>query len=98
LGFNFSFFHLLQLKIKKENSLNLWLFFVGIMLFVKRRVNKLLIENRDNASTIGKISSFEYIERRLNSNEMIEKSDVFVYRWRSKAVNQTKDTSSAGFR
>jgi cell division protein FtsQ len=41
-------------------------------------VNKLLIENRDNASTIEKISSFEYIREKINSNEMIEKSDVFV--------------------
>jgi hypothetical protein len=57
-------------------------FFVGDNALVKRTVNQLLII--ECASTIGKISSFEYIERRLNSNEMIEKSDVFVYRWRSK--------------
>jgi cell division protein FtsQ len=49
-------------------------------LFVKREVvNKLLIENRDNASTIGKDKvALNTLERRLNSNEMIEKSDVFV--------------------
>lgn len=49
-------------------------------LFVKREtVNKLLIENKENASSIGKDKlAFNSLERRLNSNEMIEKSDVFV--------------------
>jgi cell division protein FtsQ len=49
-------------------------------LFVKREtVNKLLIENKENASSIGKDKlALNSLERRLNSNEMIEKSDVFV--------------------
>jgi cell division protein FtsQ len=49
-------------------------------LFVKREtVNKLLIENKENASSIGKDKlALNNLERRLNSNEMIEKSDVFV--------------------
>ena len=49
-------------------------------LFVKREmVNKLLIEYRNNASTIGKDKvALNRLERKLNSNEMIEKSDVFV--------------------
>jgi cell division protein FtsQ len=38
----------------------------------------LLIENRDNASTIGKDKVALNTLERLNSNEMIEKSDVFV--------------------
>jgi cell division protein FtsQ len=55
--------------------------FVGDnILFVKREtVNKLLIENKENASSIGKDKlALNNLERRLNSNEMIEKSDVFV--------------------
>jgi len=49
-------------------------------LFVKREtVNKLLIENKENASGIGKDKlDLNKLERRLNSNDMIEKSDVFV--------------------
>ncbi|CAM2791322.1 cell division protein FtsQ/DivIB [Flavobacterium frigoris] len=49
-------------------------------LFVKREtVNKLLIENNKNASSIGKDEvALNELERRLNSNKMIEKSDVFV--------------------
>ena len=49
-------------------------------LFVKREtVNKLLIENKENASSIGKDKlDLNKLERRLNSNEMIGKSDVFV--------------------
>jgi cell division protein FtsQ len=49
-------------------------------LFVKREtVNKLLIENKENASSIGKDKlDLNKLERRLDSNEMIEKSDVFV--------------------
>ncbi|NGY36158.1 cell division protein FtsQ [Flavobacterium sp. XN-5] len=49
-------------------------------LFVKREtVNKLLIENKENASSIGKDKlDLNKLERRLNSNEMIDKSDVFV--------------------
>ena len=49
-------------------------------LFVKREmVNKLLIEYRNNASTIGKDKvALNRLERKLNSNEMIEKSNVFV--------------------
>jgi hypothetical protein len=38
------------------------------------------------------------LERRLNSNEMIEKSDVFVSIDGVKSCGQTKDTGSAGFR
>jgi cell division protein FtsQ len=48
------------------------------MLFCEKAVNKLLIENRDNASTIGKDKVALNTLERLNSNEMIEKSDVFV--------------------
>jgi cell division protein FtsQ len=48
------------------------------MLFCEKEVNKLLIENRDNASTIGKDKVALNTLERLNSNEMIEKSDVFV--------------------
>jgi cell division protein FtsQ len=49
-------------------------------LFVKREtVNKLLIENKENVSSIGKDKlDLNKLERRLNSNEMIGKSDVFV--------------------
>lgn len=49
-------------------------------LFVKREtVNKLLIENKENASSIGKDKlALNQLERKLNSNEMVEKSDVFV--------------------
>ena len=49
-------------------------------LFVKREtVNKLLIENKENASSIGKDKlDLNTLERRLNSNEMIENSNVFV--------------------
>jgi cell division protein FtsQ len=62
-------------------------------------VNKLLIENRDNASTIGKDKVALNTLERLNSNEMIEKSDVFVsIDGVLKQCGQTKDTGSAGFR
>lgn len=49
-------------------------------LFVKREtVNKLLIENNENALSIGKDKlALNKLERILNSNKMIEKSDVFV--------------------
>ena len=49
-------------------------------LFVKREtVNKLLIENRENASSIEKDKlDLNKLERILDSNAMIEKSDVFV--------------------
>lgn len=42
-------------------------------------VNKLLIENNSNAKSIGKDKlDLNRLEKRLNSHEMIEKSDVFV--------------------
>ena len=42
-------------------------------------VNKLLIENNKDAKTIGKDKlDLNRLEKRLNSHEMIEKSDVFV--------------------
>lgn len=45
----------------------------------QQTVNKLLIENKENASSIGKDKlDLNKLERRLNSNEMIGKSDVFV--------------------
>ena len=49
-------------------------------LFVKREtVNKLLIENKENASSIEKDKlDLNKLERILDSNAMIEKSDVFV--------------------
>jgi cell division protein FtsQ len=49
-------------------------------LFVKREtVNKLLIENKTNASSIEKDKlDLNKLENVLDSNEMIEKSDVFV--------------------
>ena len=49
-------------------------------LFIKKEaVNKLLIENNQNASSIEKDQlDLNKLERILNSNEMIEKSDVFV--------------------
>lgn len=49
-------------------------------LFVKREaVNKLLIENKENALSIEKDKlDLNKLERRLNSNEMIDKSHVFV--------------------
>ncbi|WP_418263954.1 cell division protein FtsQ/DivIB [Flavobacterium faecale] len=49
-------------------------------LFVKREtVNKLLIENKTNASSIEKDKlDLNKLENTLDSNEMIEKSDVFV--------------------
>ncbi|MFT7164546.1 MAG: cell division protein FtsQ [Flavobacterium sp.] len=49
-------------------------------LFIKREtVNKLLIENKKNASGIQKDKlNLNKLERILDSNELIEKSDVFV--------------------
>ncbi|UFH36762.1 cell division protein FtsQ/DivIB [Flavobacterium acetivorans] len=49
-------------------------------LFLKREtVNKLLIENNENASSIRKEKlALNRLERKLSSNEMIEQSDVFV--------------------
>jgi cell division protein FtsQ len=49
-------------------------------LFIKREtVNKLLIENKVNASSIQKDKlDLNKLERALNSNDLIEKSDVFV--------------------
>jgi cell division protein FtsQ len=49
-------------------------------LFIKQEtVNKLLIENKQNASGIEKDKlDLNRLERILNSNEMIEKSEVFV--------------------
>ncbi|WP_414000196.1 cell division protein FtsQ/DivIB [Flavobacterium sp. W1B] len=49
-------------------------------LFLKREtVNKLLIENNENASSIRKDKlALNRLERILSSNNMIEKSDVFV--------------------
>ena len=49
-------------------------------LFIKREtVNKLLIENKDNASGIQKDKlDLNKLERTLDSNDLIEKSDVFV--------------------
>ena len=49
-------------------------------LFIKREtVNKLLIENKKNASSIEKDKlDLNKLERILDSNAMIEKSDVFV--------------------
>ena len=49
-------------------------------LFIKKEtVNKLLIENKLNASSIEKDGlALNKIEKMLNSNAMIEKSDVFV--------------------
>ena len=42
-------------------------------------VNKLLIENNSDAKSIGKDNlDLNKLEKRLNSHEMIEKSDVFV--------------------
>ena len=55
--------------------------FVGVnTLFIeKETVNKLLIENNQNASSIEKDKlDLNKLERILNSNDMIEKSDVFV--------------------
>jgi cell division protein FtsQ len=49
-------------------------------LFIKREtVNKLLIENKENASSIQKDQlDLNKLERTLDSNNLIEKSDVFV--------------------
>ncbi|WP_091432707.1 cell division protein FtsQ/DivIB [Flavobacterium degerlachei] len=49
-------------------------------LFIKREtVNKLLIENKENASSIQKDKlDLNKLERSLDSNDLIEKSDVFV--------------------
>jgi cell division protein FtsQ len=49
-------------------------------LFLRREtVNKLLIENKENASGIQKEKlDLNKLERILNSNDLIEKSDVFV--------------------
>ena len=48
--------------------------------FIKQEtVNKLLIENNSDAKSIGKDKlDLNKLEKRLNSHEMIEKSDVFV--------------------
>ena len=56
-------------------------FFVGNdALFVKQEtVNKLLIENKKDASSIQKVNlDLNTLEKTLNAQEMIEKSDVFV--------------------
>ncbi len=56
-------------------------FFVGNDApFVKQEtVNKLLIENKKDASTIQKVNlDLNTLEKTLNAQEMIEKSDVFV--------------------
>jgi cell division protein FtsQ len=58
----------------------------------------LLIENRDNASTIGKDKVALNTLERLNSNEMIEKSDVFVSIDGVLKLWSNKNTGSAGFR
>ncbi|MBE0392759.1 cell division protein FtsQ [Flavobacterium sp. 7E] len=49
-------------------------------LFLKKEtVNKLLIESKDNASSIQKVDlNLNKLEKELNSNDMIEHSDVFV--------------------
>lgn len=49
-------------------------------LFIKREtVNKLLIENKENASSIQKDKlDLNKLERTLDANDLIEKSDVFV--------------------
>jgi cell division protein FtsQ len=49
-------------------------------LFIKREtVNKLLIENKENASSIQKDKlDLNKLERTLDSNDLIQKSDVFV--------------------
>jgi cell division protein FtsQ len=49
-------------------------------LFIKREtVNKLLIENKENASGIQKDKlDLNKLERTLNANDLIEKSEVFV--------------------
>jgi len=63
-------------KLKKSTVV-----FVGDnALFIKREtVNKLLIENKDNASSIEKDKlDLNKLEKILDSNAMIEKSDVFV--------------------
>jgi cell division protein FtsQ len=64
-------------------------------LFIKQEtVNKLLIENKQNASSIEKDKlDLNKLERILNSNDMIEKSDVFV-RWCLKSSGKTKDSNS----
>ena len=48
--------------------------------FVKREtVNKLLIENRNDVSSIEKVNlNLNKLEKKLNAHEMIEKSDVYV--------------------
>lgn len=49
-------------------------------LFLKKEtVNKLLIESKENASSIQKVDlNLNKLEKELNSNDMIEHSDVFV--------------------
>ncbi|MCG9791383.1 cell division protein FtsQ/DivIB [Flavobacterium algicola] len=64
-----------------RNLLKCAVVFVGEnTLFIdKEMVNKLLIENKNNASSIKKENlALNKLENILNSNQMIEKSDVFV--------------------
>ncbi|MGA9638064.1 cell division protein FtsQ/DivIB [Flavobacterium sp.] len=77
----FSMFSFTSYRNKSRKLKGSVVIFVGDnALFLKKEtVNKLLIENNRNASSIEKDKlALNKLENTLNSNEMIEKSDVFV--------------------
>ncbi|WPR72715.1 cell division protein FtsQ [Flavobacterium sp. NG2] len=81
VGILFSLFSFTSNRNKSRKLKKSVVVFVGDNpLFLKREtVNKLLIENNRNASSIEKDKlDLNKLENALDSNEMIEKSDVFV--------------------
>ena len=80
-GILFSLFSFASHRNKSRKLKKSVVVFVGDnALFLKKEtVNKLLIENNSNASSIEKDElALNKLENALNSNAMIEKSDVFV--------------------
>lgn len=80
-GILFSLFSFASHRNKSRKLKKSVVVFVGDnALFIKKEtVNKLLIENKNNASSIQKDElALNKLENALNSNAMIEKSDVFV--------------------
>lgn len=80
-GILFSLFSFASHRNKSRKLKKSVVVFVGDnALFIKKEtVNKLLIENKNNASSIEKDElALNKLENALNSNAMIEKSDVFV--------------------
>jgi cell division protein FtsQ len=75
---SFFLFHLLQNEMNIENWVNLKFFCWRKHLFVKQEtVNKLLIENNENASSIERESDLNKLEETWIQMRL-KKSDVFV--------------------